>query len=198
MKKIMIITSLILIFSVNIQAGNFSEIGLKIGYNSSKFIGKDIPGKGVSNLPGFALGAFVSYNFNNKFSIQPELLFTTKGSRINTIGDINLYNFFIYLEMPILAKMRFLSGGKIQPNIFCGPGLSIKTIAINDVGVLEDINGFDCGFIVGAGIEYQRLSIDLRYEIGMVNFDKSADDIDLKNQTVSFLIGFTFNRSGGR
>ena len=100
--------------------------------------------------------------------------------------------------MPILAKMRFLSGGEIQPNIFCGPSLSIKTIAINDVGVLEDINGFDCGFIAGAGIEYRRISIDLRYEIGMVNFDKSADDIDLKNQTISFFIGFTFNRSGGK
>lgn len=198
MKKFMIVLLLILFTYFVLNAGEITSTGLKIGYNCSIFTGSDIPGKSVSTIPGFAVGGFISYCINEKFYIQPEILLTTKGSMINTIGDIEQANVFIYLEMPLLTKMKFLPNVKMRPNVFAGPALSLKTLAINDVGVLDDINGFDCGFIIGAGVDYGRISFELRYERGFLNFDKSADDIDLKNQTISILFGIAFYSAGGK
>lgn len=198
MKRIMIILLLILFSYFILNAGEITVTGLRIGYNSSKFTGNDTPGKVLNNIPGFTIGGFVSYDYNKRISFQPEILLTTKGSMINTIGDIEQANIFIYLEMPLLAKMRFLPNAKIHPSVFAGPAFGLKTLAINDVGVLDDINGFDCGFIVGTGLDYHRVSFEIRYEKGLINFDKSADNIDLKNQTISLIFGISFYTSGGK
>lgn len=192
MKKITIIASLMLLFPSILFAGEFSARGVKLGFNSSKFIGKDIPGKGVSSIPGFALGGFVSYEINKKFSIQQELLVTAKGSKINTIGDMYLTNAFIYFEMPLLVKMTFQTERKIIPFLFCGSSLGVKCLAVNEVGLLDDIRNIDWGLILGAGVEFWKITMDVRYNRGLLNFDQSADDIDLKNLTISIMFGFCF------
>lgn len=192
MKKTTIITALILLFTSTLLAGEFSSRGMKIGINSARFVGKDIPGKGVSAMPGFAIGGFFSYKFNERFSIQPEIFFTTKGTKINTIGDAELTNLFAYFEFPVLAKMTFLPESRIKPNVFCGPALALKYFALNDTGILEHIRNTDFGLIFGAGIEFWKLSLDVRYNRGLVNFDKSENDLDLKNQAISAMLGYSF------
>ena len=197
MKKIIIITFLILLISLNLHAGKITNIGMKIGYNSSTFAGKNLPGKGVSNVPGFTLGGFASYELSKNFSVQPEILLTTKGSKINTVGDIEQYNIFVYVEMPVLAKYRILQSRNFYMTGLCGPGFSLKALAMNDVGVLDNIRGFDLGVIAGAEIGLGRFSFELRYEFGILNFDTSSDDSDLKNKSLSFLFGVAFAHSGG-
>ena len=192
MKRLIIISSLILLFFNQMFAGEFSSTGMKLGLNYSKFIGDDTPGKEVSNIPGFAIGGFLSYKFNNTFSAHQELYITTKGSCINNIGDINQYNVFVYVQIPLLAKVTFLPQSRFRPVIFCGPSLSIKTIAMNDTGMLEDINKFDWGILFRVGIEYWKISFEFSYDRSISNFDQSKDDIDLKNQTISFIIGYSY------
>ena len=192
MKRIKIAFLLFFFLSAKLIAGEFSGWGLKLGYNSSIFTGSDIPGKGVNSQPGIAMGSFICYKFNEMFSLQQEVLFTTKGSKINTIGDVILSNFFVYLELPLLAKASFLSEYWLKPNIYMGPALVIKLAAFNNAGFLEDIRGFDLGVVIGGSIEVWKISLDVRFNKGLVNFDESADDIDLKNQTFSILIGYAF------
>ena len=93
--------------------------------------------------------------------------------------------------------MKFLPEAKINPFIFCGPALNLNALAMNSVGVLDNINRFDLGLIIGSGLSYRRISFDIRYDRGLIDFDNSADDIDLKNQTISFLLGIAFYASGG-
>ncbi|GAH07218.1 unnamed protein product, partial [marine sediment metagenome] len=96
MKTRTIIAALVLfiISSSALKAEGFLSKGVNFGFNSSRFTGKDIPGKGIASIPGLTLGFFINYEISNQFSLQSELLFTTKGSRINTIGDIYLHNIF--------------------------------------------------------------------------------------------------------
>lgn len=192
MKRIKIVTLLFFFLSAKLIAGEFSGWGLKLGYNSSIFTGSDIPGKGVSSQPGIAMGSFICYKFNEMFSLQQEVLFTTKGSKINTIGDVILSNFFVYLELPLLAKASFLSEYWLKPNIYMGPAFGLKLAAFNNAGFLEDIRGFDLGVVIGGSIEVWKISLDVRFNKGLLNFDESADDIDLKNQTFSILVGYAF------
>ena len=192
MQRAIIITSLFLLLASTSPAGEFNGTGMKLGQNSSIFTGNDIPGKGVSSQAGITLGGFLCYKINNRFSLQQEVLITTKGSKINEIGDVYLTNILIYFEFPLLGRMTFRPEHMLKPAIFLGPAVGIKVLAINDVGVLEDIRGLDFSVVLGVGIEVKKFSLDARLISGLVNFDQSADDIDLKNRTISILFGFAF------
>lgn len=193
MKNTKIITVFMILLSASpLLSGEFSSRGMKIGINSAKFVGKDIPGKGVKSMPGFAIGGFFSYKFNERYSIQSELFLTTKGAKINTMGSIYQSNLFAYFEFPLLVKMTFLNEKRIKPNIFCGPALAFSYFALNETGFLEDIKGTDFGWILGAGFEFWKISFDIRYNRGLVNFDDSEDNLDLKNSCISFMLSYSF------
>ena len=192
MQKTTVITILFFLFTSALMAGEFKSIGIKLGHNSSTFAGNDIPGKGVSSQGGMALGGFVCYKFSQRFSLQQEAFITTKGAKINTVGDVYLSNIFIYFELPLLAKITFRSEHQLKPNLFLGPAFGITVMAANNVAILEDIRSYDLGVVLGAGIEVWKISLDLRFTIGLLGFDQSADDIDLKNRTFSIMVGFAF------
>lgn len=178
--------------TVGAAAQGFSGLGAKLGYNSSQFVGADVPGKGISSQSGLTLGGYVTYEFNDMFSLQQEVLFTLKGSKINTIGDIWLSNIFLYVEMPLLAKATFLPESGLRPTVYAGPAVAVLIGAFNDKGLLEDIRSSDLGLVVGGGVEIWKLSLDLRLTRGLLNFDQSAAGIDLKHQTISVLMGYAF------
>lgn len=197
MKKITTTIFLIVIISLSLHAGKITDIGMKIGYSSSVFSGKELPGKGVKNVPGFTIGGFATYGLNSKLSLQPEILLTTKGSKINTVGDIEQYNIFVYVEMPVLVKYYLVNNGTFHLSGVLGPYFSMKALAMNDVGVLDNIRGFDTGIVAGAELGLGRFSFEIRYEQGLLNFDTSTDDANLKNQTLSFMINIAFIHAGG-
>jgi len=192
MHKTILITMIFFLSASVAMAGEFTGIGIKLGHNSSIFTGDDIPGKGVKSQGGVALGGFFCYHLNQRYSLQPEIHFTTKGASINTVGDVYLKNIFMYFELPLLAKMTFRSESMLKPNFFLGPALGITIMAINSLGFLEDIRGYDFGIVLGAGIDVWKFSLDVSFNKGLLNFDQSADDIDLKHRTISFMAGFAF------
>ncbi len=192
MQKTTVITIMIILFTSALMAGEFTDIGIKLGFNSSTFNGNDIPGKGVTSQGGVAFGGFVCYKLNQKFSLQQEALIMTKGAKINTVGDVYLTNVFFYFEMPVLLKVTLLPKNVTKPFILLGPSLGIHLLAYNDVDFLDDIRSIDPGLILGTGIVIWKASLEIRMEQGLLNFDQSADDIDLKNQTFSFIISYAF------
>lgn len=188
-----IICGLALVAStVGATAQGFSGLGAKLGYNSSTFVGADLPGKGIGSQAGVILGGYVSYEFNNMFSLQQEVLFTFKGSKVNTIGDVWLSNIFLYVEMPLLAKATFLAEHRLRPYVYAGPAVAALVAALNSKGLLEDIRTYDLGLVIGGGVEIWGLSLDLRLTKGLLNFDQSASGIDLKHQTISVMMGYAF------
>jgi len=191
-QSLIIVLVLFIISSSEINAEGVSSKGVKFGFNSSKFTGKDIPGKGIAPIPGLTLGYFINYEVSNRFSLQPELLFTTKGSRINTVGDIYLHNIFTYIEIPVLAKWTFITEKKWNPYLHGGPSLDFKLLAFNEEGFPEDFRKIDLGLILGAGIRFNKISLGMNYNHGFLNFDRSDENIDLKNQTISVVVGFSF------
>ena len=185
-----LVLSFIIPFALNAEA--YLSKGINFGFNGSSFTGKDIPGKGIGYIPGLTFGFFVNYETSSRFSLQSELLFTTKGSRINTVGDAYLNNVFTYIEIPVLAKWTFATEKKWRPYFLVGPYLDIKLLVFNEVGFPEDFRTIDLGLILGAGIRFNKITFGLRYSHGFLNFDQSEENIDLKNQTISVVIGFSF------
>jgi hypothetical protein len=178
--------------SLSILAQDKLNTGLNIGYVSSTFIGNGIPHKELAPVSSALIGGYFRYLLNDKFSIQPEIDFYTKGSKINTIDNLYEYVYLNYLEMPVLFVSRLRNEKKLQPIFIAGPALSINTGASGSRGYLNDVKRIDAGFIAGAGIEVWKLSFQVRYDCGIVRFDKSSQDLNLRNSALSVLVGFNF------
>ncbi|MDP8211204.1 MAG: outer membrane beta-barrel protein [Candidatus Stygibacter australis] len=175
----------ILLNICSLSALSFNATGLKIGYNSSRFTGNDIYGKGVSNIPGFIIGGFITYDINQHFAFDSELLLTTKGSYVNTIGDIDQHNVIVYLELPFACKYKFFNSTAITPTISCGSSFAINTLALNDTGILDNIGFYDICLLAATGFEFRYLSMELRFQQGIICIDGNS----INNQTLSLQIG---------
>ena len=186
----------IMLFSLAVPLSVFPQdkinTGLNIGYVSSTFIGNDIPGKGVYPVSSAIIGGYFRYRFNNKYSVQPEINFYSKGSKINTIDNLYEYVYLNYLEIPVLFTITFRDQKKLQPIIFAGPALDINTNASGSRGYLNDVRKIDVGIITGTGIEIWKLSLRFRYCYSLTRFDKSIQELDLRNSALSVSVGFNF------
>jgi hypothetical protein len=168
--------------------------GLTIGYNSSTFLGDDKPGKDLNPIPGFYLGGIINYPINKRLSVSSNVALCSRGTKINTINEINEPIIFLYLDMPVMAKMNFKPDNKISPFAELGGAFDINVLAIGISGPYYDIKKADLGLVSGAGFEMSKISIGVRYHYGLTHFDKSDHSTDLRNSTVSFLLGLTFGK----
>ena len=95
MKRLIIFIILIVLFSNLVFADEFSLTGMKLELNYSKFIGDDTPGNKVSNIPGFAIGGFLTYKINTAFVIQ------------RFIWKLYPYYFYFSLTLRYFFTLRF-------------------------------------------------------------------------------------------
>ena len=174
----------------------------------------------TSYRAGFTAGMFLNYEFNDNFSLQPELLYVQKGV------DATLYEGFIdigatlsleYFELPLLAKYRFAGMKKVTPYIYGGPSFSyaLSSELKGTVSILSAEVDFsslthttDFGIIMGGGIEVPAGSVTLlfdgRFMYGFTNviltgdfefhgYVQSIEEDDFKNFGFVFTAGLGFD-----
>ncbi len=158
------------------------NLGLEAGANFANFIGDDVSKtKLTDSRLGFAGGGFLGLNFGNNFSIRPEILYEQKGAKIageSTTSELD------YLEVPILVKLS-LGTPVVNPAILLGPAFSENVLSNN----LSGVNSFDTGLIGGVELDFDKLIISGRYELGLQNVENKAN---LQNGTLTFLVGYSF------
>ncbi len=197
LRKIILIIALLTISSI-VFAQGISTKGLKGGMNLANIVGDDIMDEADTKI-GFVFGGFATYDVNEMISIQPEVLFTMKGMTAEE-DDMKLTYNLNYLEIPVLLKVNFPTGGNAGPNIFVGPAIAFNLSSTytfeydgeEDDGDLEDVTPVDFGIVVGGGINFGNINIDARYNIGLSSIDDSGagDPADLKNSVISIMLGF--------
>src|SRR5690606_20144558 len=106
MRKV-ILTSIVL--SLMSVAAHAQYIGIKGGLNLSNL---NIDGIDDENMrPGYHVGAFFNLPISDGFAIQPEVLYSTKGTRADYNQDLGVFGEFNaetkfkldYIDIPILA-----------------------------------------------------------------------------------------------
>jgi hypothetical protein len=118
MKKLVLSIIILSAFIIN-NVSSQTSIGIKAGLNMSK-VANSPTYAGFKGVPewGPNFGLLVNYGINEKFSVQPELLYTVKGGKqISKEGFMEIpdakegdyYSDFKtpYLEVPILGKYTF-------------------------------------------------------------------------------------------
>lgn len=177
--------------------------GIKAGLNLAKFTGADKPDDSKMYL-GFTAGGFITYAFTDLFAVQPELLFSMKGNKIDVAGVTGKTK-LNYIEVPVLFKVLLSGGGNFKPNFYAGPEVSFLLSAKQEMdpeppGFVEDIKdnikSTDFGLIGGVGFDYllgtgsNKVTVDIRYDVGFSKLDDSGSDLDYKNSAITFLVGF--------
>lgn len=205
MKNILSIAVLVAI-SLSANAQQSFKIGPKAGINFST-LSNVAKGK---MLPGFYVGAVAEMKFTEKFSFQPELVYSSQGVKnvyTETLAAVSVrhhnHDKLEYINLPLLAKYYFTKGFSVE----LGPqfGLLLKAtnkdeITTNNVEVKKntdfkhEVNSFDFG--IGAGLAYDISNgffVNARYNLGLTNVGKSNQYYDgSKNRVTQLGVGYKF------
>lgn len=187
MKKI-ILASLILFTTVTFAQQ--IKYGAKAGINVSSLKG-DYPDEIDENksIIGFHIGGFLEYSINEKFSIQPELLFSTQGgsSEIKETYEYNngtYYESFTqtpkisYLNIPLMFKYKVIEKLSVEFGPQIGFALSAKS-------KWEYIDSEDSSY-------NETIEVDL---LNGGNYIFLGDDVEVKGRFNKFDFGLNIGTS---
>lgn len=178
MKKLILALIAIVGVSASSQA-QFLKIGVKAGPNFSNFSG-GISGIDYKSRTSFHAGLVAEINLLENFSVQPELLYSSQGAKVDGIGDFNLD----YISVPVMGKFYLLSD---KLSLEAGPQFSFL---VNDSQEAYNNQEFDFGVAGGLGLNLTKsIFIQARYVVGLTDASKYAE---VKNSTFQLSAGFLF------
>lgn len=188
MRKLLVVLTAAILCAPATGFAQLPSFGVKGGLNLANVGGDGV--EGVDYKAGLNLGAFVSIPAGPMFAIQPEAFFSQKGTKVGSVKSS--YN---YLEIPVLLKLSpSLPGDFVRPIFFAGPSAGILLGAKrDDVDVKDALKSADFGLTIGGGVEFGKLSADLRYNLGLSNIAKAADEVSaaVKNRAITVMVGYT-------
>jgi Outer membrane protein beta-barrel domain len=184
------------------QGASFGVVG---GFVSSnvKFSSGDLTGQSARS--GFAAGVGITAG-SSAFQFAPEALYVEKGISGNsggTFGNLRL----AYVEVPVLFRLSFAASPGIHPFLTAGPTVAEKVSCKLSVTTgsstqstncdassdgTDPVNKMDFGAMFGGGVAGGRLSLSVRYEIGLSNLNKDDSGETIKNKALYVLAGISF------
>lgn len=191
------------------------RLGAKAGVNFSSISG-DAAGD-QSGLTSFHIGALVEIPINEKFSVQPELLYSSQGAfqevSFNAGVGRNSYESTIkldYINIPIMAKYYVIEGLSIE----AGPQFGVLVSAKSEVEEFEggksksydeDVKDFyktlDIGLGLGAAYRLNNgIFFSARYVLGIskilntdnVDGDFYSSNFKQHNNVFQVSLGYSF------
>jgi len=182
MKKIV---ALLLLLTVSFAGAQekFLKFGVKGGVNFSNFNG-DVEHIDFKTRSSYHIGALVEMRIFQNLTIQPELLYSVQGAKVESnVVDVNDID-FKYLTVPVLAK--FYLNDKLS--LEAGPQFAF--LADDNVDDTFETKSFD--FSLAGGLAYditKSIFLQARYVAGL---SEASDNANIKNTNVQFSLGFKF------
>lgn len=176
-----------------------TQFGVKGGVNLSNVTGDDVGN--LDSRTSFNLGLFMEIPISERFSFQPEVLYSGQGFNLNDKAEYKLD----YIQVPLMAKVYIVKGLYAE----AGPqfGFKVKEEVDYESGVIggtvdvdpDDsvIKSFDTNLALGAGYKFDNgFSLSARYNLGLSSIVKDdaflIGDSDVKNSVWQFGVGFSF------
>lgn len=155
-----------------------AQFGAKVGFNFTNFRGDSSDHFNV--LTSYHVGALYENHFGKHISLQPELLYSVQGAKIDD-EKIKLG----YFNVPLMVKIYPTSGFNIQ----AGPQFGML---INESDNFKPYNSETFDFSLAAGIEFfatDTIFLQARYVSGTKNV---SGNTDIKNAVVQASVGIMF------
>ncbi|MES2574097.1 MAG: porin family protein [Bacteroidota bacterium] len=205
-KNILIIVA---VFTIGFANAQKAEFGVKGGLNVTGFTG-DTEGVDLKSKVGFNIGFFTAIKLSEKFTLQPEILFSAQGVEMQNVsanvngvdytGDVK-FN-LSYINIPVMFKYYITK----KINVEAGPQIGFLTSAKSvtklegfSQSVEQDAKDYfesvDFGLNFGAGYDFtNKFSAGIRYNLGLSNIAKTpaGDDSEFRNSVFSLSLGYKF------
>ena len=180
MKKVLL--TALAVFAFSFANAQDPKYGVKGGLNMSSN-----SGDGLKSITSFHLGGFAQFKMNDKFAIQPELLYSAQGAK-SDFGTLNLN----YINIPVMAKYNVADAFSIE----AGPQIGfLMSATFASVDYKDQCNSTDFGFNLGAGYDLnETMSLGLRYTMGLTNVEKdvAGQASNSKNSNIQLSFGYKF------
>jgi Outer membrane protein beta-barrel domain len=191
------------------ETKNGAKFGVKGGVNFSNLYTEDVSDENV--LVGYHVGLTAKLPITDFLSIQPELLYATKGAELtyNNAFATGTAKFALnYIEIPLLAVINVNK----NINIHAGPYVAflidgkvtnqsnVNAFNFEDNLSKDDFNRFDAGLSIGAGVDVESFSFGVRYNYGLQKVGKERSFLgnnytypDGKNSVINLFVGLALN-----
>ena len=198
MKKLILSVAIIALAVITTNAQ--VQFGGKIGLNLATFSGSDatssnLPGKSMK--AGLNVGALVNIPVSGGFSVQPEVVYSMEGVKVDG-GTYDLS----YINIPVLAKYRF-SGSNFA--VATGPQLGLLTSAkIKPTGgtssdIKDMLNSTDFAWVIALSyLTHSNVGFDARYNIGIGTIDKGTPKDKFTNSVIQLGVYYMFGGKKGK
>ncbi|NLN25622.1 MAG: PorT family protein [Bacteroidetes bacterium] len=205
MKKIFLCAAVAIMSFATAQSQEV-RLGIKGGYNMTTLTG-DI--EDASSRSSFHLGGLVEVPISERFSIQPEVLYSSQGAEyrgtLTGADDSKITAKLDYIQVPIMAKFYAAEGFAVEAGPQVGflmsakEDFSSKTTAIGQTGsasgsfdVKEKYKGIDFGLGIGAAYRLDMgLFFGARYNLGLSNIN-DISNATVKNNVFQISVGYSF------
>jgi outer membrane immunogenic protein len=154
-------------------------------------------------LIGFNAGFFANVPVSGNFSVQPEILYSQYGGKVDIVKDgikLSATRKLDYITVPVMLQYNAL------PNLYfeAGPEFGFKVSSKMDIknentgsaikGNIEDAKGFNLGLGIGAGYYITpNFGITARYIAGLTDVAKdNRNDRSLKNNVFQVGLAYKF------
>ncbi len=196
MKKQIMLMAAVLTLAITAQAQGF-RAGIKAGANLTKVTGKSFEEEFDLS---YQAGIFTEIDFNKKWGIQPEFLWSQASTK-RTSGFNTIYNNILnpaadqniklnYLSIPVLV--RYNLGKLVSLNV--GPQFGI--LIDQDKNLLQNgekaFKEGDFSMLAGLQLNLKTLRIYGRYNIGLTNINDIDNQEKWKNQQLQVGLGLRF------
>ena len=216
MKKITLLSLFVFVFGIiNAQKSQFGiKGGLNISNQTNIVETLGAPQKS-SSIIGFNIGGFVEIKISDKFSVQPELLYSTQGGKLNSevflrtnpeepgeLFDVEFKSSLSYVNIPVMFKYYVVKKLSLElgPQLGILVGSKIKqTLTSQNTGQTSSnddsgdfYNSIDYGMNIGTAYAISKnISAEIRYSIGLSNISKRVSN-ESKNSVFSISAFYKF------
>ena len=192
MKKNLITICVILVACISANAQIF-KLGIKGGINYANQTGTDITVNSTNYkteaISNYHIGLLAEVKLGDRFSIQPEVLYSTQGAKYDAIGVAQDFtNDIGYISIPVMAKINLNNTFSLE----FGPQASFLMSKKNEVSINSIKNQKDIDFGAGAGLGIRiakSLFLQGRYMVGL---SEISPDAKVKNSVLQVSAGLLF------
>lgn len=219
MKKLFFIAA---ITALTVSATQAQEVrlGAKAGVNFASLGGDNTDG--IDGLTGFHVGALVEVPVSERFSVQPEVLYSAQGAKTEISESLLGASFTAtskrkldYIQVPIMAKYYIVDGLAVEAGPQVGFLVSANaeskldlsgdidptiikeienTYGTGDIDISDHTKGIDFGLALGASYRLDMgVFFGARYTLGLTDIN-DIDGSNVKNQNNVFQLsaGYSF------
>jgi hypothetical protein len=192
MKKLFFLTlALCTLLVANAQKSKRDEgikLGIKGGLNVANLMG-DV--EDVAIRTSIHAGLVAEIIVNDKFSIQPELLYSGQGASVTSTGGGRIK--LDYITLPVLAKFPIANHLSLETGPQVGFLVSGKYKTNDSNDKIEDTKTIDFGLNAGLNYELNNgVFFQARYNLGLTDVGIAGDNNRASNAVIQFSIGKLF------